>query len=114
MKNTRIIRYTAFAFCFIIIIRCCKNPADTASTKPENTPPVLMVPYINGSDVTYIQPFGVPLDFGGGDGKRICPACHLSDEEYLKVNSLFKILPGTYEGYDNLCPNNSYHTNPRQ
>jgi hypothetical protein len=214
MKKTRIILYTAFALCFISIIRCCKNPADTASTEPENTPPVLIVPYKSASDVTYIQPFGVPLDFGGGDirpheavdfgcsdgiefvasasgtlgniwlnyphsyqfnvviddehivhycmepvniaslsdedklaaiyfspgdpiekgqkvckmvgggghldwgliidGKRVCPACHLSDEEYLKINSLFKILPGTYEGYDNLCPNNSYHTNPRQ
>jgi hypothetical protein len=172
----------------------------------------LSAPFIDASDLTYIQPFGVPLDFGdtimphaavdfgcadqtefkasasgilgniwleyehsyqfniivddrhivhycmepghiellsdedklaaiyfspgqpiekdqkvckmvGGDGhldwgliiddERVCPACYLSDEEYASVNALFKNLPGQYEGYDNLCPDNGYHTNPR-
>ena len=44
-----------------------KNPSDTTQKEPTDTPPSLIVPYINTSDVTYIQPFGVPLDFGGGD-----------------------------------------------
>ncbi|MFO7890884.1 MAG: hypothetical protein R6V04_11155 [bacterium] len=48
------------------------------------------------------------------DNERICPACYLSDEEYTRANDLFKNLPGTYEGYDNLCPDNECHSNPRQ
>jgi hypothetical protein len=48
------------------------------------------------------------------DDERVCPACHLSDTDYINVNTLFKKLPRSFEGYDNLCPDNSYHTNPRQ
>ena len=207
---------------FIIFQECFESPTssndlqegdENNTTDEEITPPDLDVPYIKESDVTYIQPFGVPLDFGGGDirphvaidfgcedgveflasasgtlgtiwlnyphsyqfnivindkyivhycmepiniksltdeekmaaiyfrpgehiekgqkickmaggpghldwgfivdNERVCPACHLSDEVYTKLNNLFKSLPGSYEGYDNLCPNNYYHTNPR-
>jgi hypothetical protein len=48
------------------------------------------------------------------DGERVCPACNLPDDEYAKINTLFKTLSMNFEGYDNLCPDNSYHTNPRQ
>jgi hypothetical protein len=195
------------------IPNCKKNPSDaedTAGTAPLD----LIVPYISDSDVTYIQPFGVPLDFGGGDirphaaidfgcdnevefvasasgtlgniwleythsyqfnividekhivhycmepihidtlsdqekldaiyfspgesiqkgqkickmvggpghmdwgliidNERVCPACHLPDEEYAKINTLFKSFPGVFPGYDNLCPVNDYHSNPRE
>jgi hypothetical protein len=210
-------------FCLIIIhSRCTKNhkenetqgPADTTSENLNGSPPILCVPYINESDITYIEPFGVLLDFGDGDmrphaavdfgcndgvefkasesgtlgniwleythsyqfniiinekyivhycmepvkisslsdeeklnaiyfspgdsiekgqpickmvggpghldwglikdNERICPACYLPDDEYELVNALFKNLPGSYEGYENLCPDNGYHTNPRK
>lgn len=48
------------------------------------------------------------------DNERVCPACYLPDTEYAGINTLFKNLPGSYEGYENLCPDNTYHTNPRQ
>jgi hypothetical protein len=211
--------------CLSIIIANSRCTSDEPENEPEETPdttaenltdttPVLCLPYINESDITYIQPFGVLIDFGdndmrphaavdfgcndgvefkasesgtlgsiwleyshsyqfniiindkyivhyciepvnissltdkeklaaiyfspgdsvkkeqivckmvGGpghldwglikDNERVCPACYLPDEEYASVNALFKSLPGSYEGYGNLCPDNSYHTNPRQ
>ena len=203
-----------FFSCVIFFSSCNKKTAETTQTEPADSPPSLIVPYFNTSNVTYIQPFGVPLDFGGGDirphaavdfgcgdgvefvasasgtlgniwleyphsyqfniiindkyivhycmepvniaslsdadklaaiyfsigdpieqgqkickmvggpghldwglikdDERVCPACYLSAEEYNNVNTLFKSLPGTFEGYDNLCPDNTYHTNPRQ
>lgn len=221
MKTHAIILIITISFCFMLL-----NAGCTEDTKPEpekekekeeektsDTIPILTVPYINESDVTYIQPFGVPLDFGnndirphaaidfgcddgiefkasasgilgniwlnyphsyqfnividdqyivhycmepgnisvlndaekleaiyfspgdtilrgqkvcimaGGpghldwglikDNERICPACCLPDSEYVSMNTLFKKLPGTFEGYENLCPDNGYHTNPR-
>lgn len=37
---------------------------------------------------------GGHLDWGLiKDGERICPACFLSDLEYIEVNALFKKLP---------------------
>ncbi len=222
MKVPDIILYIILFLAIIINSRCTKNqhenepegPADTNSENLIPSAPVLCVPYINESDVTYIQPFGVLIDFGDGDMRphaavdfgcndgvefkasesgtlgniwleyphsyqfniiindkyivhycmepvnisslsdeqkldaiyfspgdsvekgqkvckmvggpghldwglikddvRICPACYLTDAEYTGVNTLFKSLPGSFEGYENLCPDNSYHTNPRQ
>jgi len=212
MKPARIITYIAFAVYFRIISRGCKKPTESVTKDPESAPPALSVPYSNDADITYMQPFGVPLDFdgeirphaavdfgcqdsteflasvsgtlgnvwleythsyqfnivvddkyivhycmepvdidllsdedklaavyfspgdyiekgqkvckmvgGGGhldwgliiDDERVCPACYLSVEDYAKANTLFKSLPGSYEGYDNLCPDNGFHTNPR-
>jgi hypothetical protein len=223
MKLHLIILFSEFIFCLIIINSGCsenstenppEGPGDTTSNEPTDIPFVLSIPYIDESDVTYIQPFGVPLDFGDGDirphaaidfgcndsvefkasasgilgdiwlnyphsyqfnivindkyivhyciepvnisslsdedkldaiyfspgdsikegqkicemvggeghldwglirdDERVCPVCHLSDTDYINVNTLFKKLPRSFEGYDNLCPDNSYHTNPRQ
>ncbi len=222
MKVLNKILYIILFLVIIINNRCTKNqhendieePADTTSENLSDTTLILCLPYINESDISYIQPFGVLLHFGennirphaavdfgcddgvefkasesgilgniwleysnsyqfsiiindkyivhycmepvnisslsdeqkleaiyfspgdsvekgqvvckmaGGpghldwglikDNERICPACHLPDAEYSGVNTLFKSLPGSYEGYENLCPDNSYHTNPRQ
>jgi hypothetical protein len=205
----------------IITGRCTKDqqknipdePADTNSVHLSDSVPDICVPYISENDVTYIQPFGVLLDFGGGDmrphaaidfgcgdsvefragatgvlgsiwleyphsyqfnivindrlivhyclepvnisslsdeekldaiyfspgdsvkkgqiickmvgggghldwgliidDERVCPACYLIDADYEQLNNLFKALPDSYEGYENLCPDNGYHTNPR-
>ena len=222
MKLRLVISYIALVFCLIIIgIGCTdditddstEEPEDTLSDDQEDITPILGIPYINEHDITYIQPFGVPLDFGNGDirphaavdfgcndsveffasatgilgniwlnyehsyqfnivindkyivhycmepvnisslsdedklaaiyfspgdsveegqkicmmvgggghldwglikdGERICPACYLSDTDYFHVNTLYRNLPVSFEGYDNLCPDNSYHTNPR-
>lgn len=216
MKTARRTIYLVFAVLLMVINLGCQKPSEslteTQTEIPESTTVVLSVPYIHEADVTYIQPFGVPLDFGdeirphaavdfgcpdqtefkasasgvlgniwlnyphsyqfnividdrtivhycmepgriellddddklaaiyfspgepiekdqkvckmvGGDGhldwglivdnERVCPACCLSDAAYDSVNALFKSLPGQYEGYDNLCPDNVYHTNPR-
>lgn len=220
MKLHCITLYIVFGLCLILIITGCSKSPDESPTEEKSpteetadTITVLTVPYIDESDVTYIQPFGVPLDFGDGDirphaavdfgcddgaefkasasgtlgniwlnyphsyqfnivindkyvvhycvepiniatlsdedklnaiyfspgdsvkegqkvckmvgggghldwglikdGERVCPACFLSDSEYVNVNVLFRNLPGSYEGYDSLCPDNSYHTNPR-
>lgn len=217
MRLTDIILNIAFVLCLISFINGCKEDALSVPPEEENTadtmPPALTVPYIDETDVNYIQPFGVPLDFGnndirphaavdfgcedsiefkasatgiigniwlnypysyqfnieindhyivhycmepgqisslsdaekldaiyfspgdsvrkgqkvcimaGGkghldwglikDGERICPACYLPDSEYNRINALFRKLPGIYEGYENLCPDNGYHTNPR-
>ena len=210
--------YLAFAVCFIIVGSGCKKSKKTVNAVNgdlENGSPTLVlgVPYISEEDITYIQPFGVPLDFngdirphaavdfgcddstefmasvsgtlgniwleyehsyqfnivvderyvvhycvepvnihllsdadklsaiyfapgdtikkgqkvcrlvgGGGhldwgliiDNERVCPACYLSDDDYSQVNRLFKNLPVGFEGYENLCPDNEFHTNPRQ
>jgi hypothetical protein len=219
---SKILSTILFLSLIIISNRCTKNhqedetqdPADTTSENLNDSPPALCVPYFNESDITYIQPFGVPLDFGNGDirphaavdfgcndgvefkasesgtlgniwlnyphsyqfniivnekyivhycmepgnisslsdeekldaiyfspgdpiekgqpickmvggpghldwglikdDERICPACYLPDDEYELVNALFKKLPGSYEGYESLCPDNGYHTNPRK
>jgi len=206
----------AFAICLIMITGRCKKkttqPETDSNNNGETAPLTLILPYIHDTDVTYMQPFGVPLDFdgeirphaavdfgcpdstefvasasgtlgsiwleythsyqfniivddnhvvhycvepvnidllsdadklaaiyfspgdtiekgekvcimagGGGhldwgliiDNERVCPACYLSDDDYAKANTLFKSLPRSYEGYDNLCPDNEYHTNPR-
>ena len=215
MKPVRITAYIVFAVCLILITSGCKKKptqSEPVSNDGESPPPVLILPYIHDADITYMQPFGVPLDFdgeirphaavdfgcpdstefiasvsgtlgniwleyahsyqfnivvddknvvhyciepsnihllsdaeklaavyfspgdtiekgekvcmmvgGGGhldwgliiDNERVCPACYLSDDDYAKANTLFKALPGSYEGYENLCPDNGYHTNPR-
>ena len=217
MKAHKIILIITFLFCFILLnTRCTEDTKQDPEEEEEESAdeiPVLTVPYIDESDVTYIQPFGVPLDFGdndirphaavdfgcddgvefkasasgvlgniwlnyphsyqfnieindqyivhycmepvnisllndaekldaiyfspgdsiekgqtickmvGGPGhldwglikddERICPACYLPDSEYVRINALFKKLPGTFEGYENLCPDNGYHSNPR-
>ncbi len=215
MKLPGIILNIVFALCILQFSTGCredKNPGPEEE-KTADSVPVLTVPYIDESDVTYIQPFGVPIDFGdndirphaaidfgcddgvefkasasgvlgniwldyphsyqfniqfnnqyivhycmepvnisllsdaekldaiyfspgdsvkkgqilckmvGGPGhldwglikndERICPVCYLPDSEYVRINALFRKLPGTFEGYENLCPDNGYHTNPR-
>ncbi len=222
MKINDVILIVVFAFCYMLSNTGCTKDTEPDPEKEKeieeeeeisDTIPVLTVPYINESDVTYIQPFGIPLTFGendvrphaavdfgcndgveftasssgvlgniwlnyphsyqfniiindrytlhycmepenistlndtekldaiyfspgdsikkgqtvckmvGGaghldwglikDNERICPACYLPDSEYHRINALFKDLPRTYEGYENLCPDNGYHTNPR-
>jgi len=211
MKNFILKSITVLLSSLMILSIYCKNPSETSDS--DNSVPILIVPFINDNDITYIQPFGIPLDFGEGDirphaavdfgcgdgvefiasasgtlgdiwlnyphsyqfnivindkytihyciepinisslsdkdklnaiyfepddhiekgekicimagggghldwgfmidGERVCPACHLSDEEYNRANELYKSFPGTFEGYVNLCPDNEYHTNPR-
>ncbi len=192
------------------------QPDDSSQESSQDQPvepPQLIVPYLDSAQVTYIQPFGVPLDFGGGDirphaavdfgcpdsvefrasasgilgdiwlnyphsyqfnivvndsyvvhycmepvniadltdqekmdaiyfapgdsvhqgesicimagggghldwglirgNERICPACYLTDEQYTEVNAIFHSRHVTFEGYNNLCPDNQYHENPR-
>jgi hypothetical protein len=214
MSATRIKTIIIFVLCLMVMYgKCGKNPVDN-ETETGDSPPVLSVPYLDETDVTYIQPYGVPLDFGNGDirphmavdfgcndgvefkasasgtlgniwleythsyqfniiiddkyivhyciepihiaalsdsekiaaiyfspgekiekdqiickmvgggghldwglifnDERICPACYLSDEDYTRTNTLFKSQGAVFEGYDNLCPENTYHANPRQ
>ena len=212
MKKIWLLSFAVIFLGQLILSSCEKNPADAAES--DNTAPSLIVPFINDYDITYIQPFGVPLDFGEGDirpheavdfgcregvefkasasgklgniwlnyphsyqfnivvnnkyivhycmepihisslseedklnavyfspgdqiekgekvcimvggrghldwglitdNQRICPACHLTDEEYARANELFKQLPSTYEGYPDLCPENEHHSNPSE
>ncbi|MFO7890885.1 MAG: hypothetical protein R6V04_11160 [bacterium] len=65
MKNIYLLLYAVLSLCLIIVSSCKKNPSDTYESN--NTTPSFIVPFINDSDVTYIQPFGVPLDFGEGN-----------------------------------------------
>ena len=214
MFATRTKSILIFILCLTVLYCCCRKSPTDNETETKDSPPVLSVPYLDETDVTYIQPYGVPLDFGNGDirphmavdfgcndgvefkasasgilgniwlnyphsyqfnivindeytvhycmepvnisslsekdkldaiyfspgdsiaegqkickmvggeghldwgliinDERVCPACFLSDTGYYNINTLFKNLPRSFEGYDNLCPDNSYHTNPRQ
>jgi hypothetical protein len=215
IKRNIFVAFIITIICLTIYQGCGENPSSSDNMIGEEESIILDlgIPYIKESDVSYIQPFGVPLDFGGGDirpheaidlgcddgvefiasatgtlgniwlnyphsyqfnivinenyiihyciepinieslsdeeklaaiyfqpgdfiekgqkiakmvgggghldwglivnDERVCPACHLSDEVYTNLNDLFQSLPGSYDGYESLCPNNSYHTNPR-
>ena len=75
MKVLNKILYIILFLVIVINNRCIKNqhendteePADTTSENLTDSLPVLCLPYISESDVTYIQPFGVPLHFGEND-----------------------------------------------
>ena len=71
MKAHKIILIITFLFCFILLnTRCTEDTKQDPEEEEEESAdeiPVLTVPYIDESDVTYIQPYGVPLDFGDND-----------------------------------------------
>jgi len=101
------------------VVHYCMEPVNISSLSDEEK--LAAIYYSPGDSVKKGQivckMIGGPghLDWGLiKDNERICPACYLPDTEYDSINTFFKSLPGSYEGYENLCPDNSYHTNPRQ
>jgi hypothetical protein len=68
MKRSPKIICTTLAVCLIVFLGGCQQSTESSPESQngvqESTPPVLSLPYMDDADVTYIQPFGIPLDFG--------------------------------------------------